>query len=151
MGAISKRLKDTLQKEMEYGKIYSTDEIRDLIYERTGMKYGADYMETHFAGCLNALKKSGDITPVQRGEYRRKDPLQINQSESSGSEESRTLFLAQTRKEVLESLQRERAYLRSVTQDVVLSLDAPMADLQYMLKLKEMDRVLEELERMMGY
>ena len=73
METISKRLKSTLQKEMEIDKIYKNEEIRRLIFEKTGMRYGADYMETHFTGCLCALRKSGDIVQVQRGEYKRVD------------------------------------------------------------------------------
>ena len=158
METISKRLKSTLRKEMERNRIYSNDEIRQLIYEKTGMKYGVDYMETHFAGCLSALKKSGDIKQVQRGEYikgniqflsQSRNQVRPNTPDSAESAEEGTMFLAQTKKEVLESLQKERAYLKSVAQNIVLSFDTPEADIQYMLKLKELDRGLEELERMM--
>ena len=45
METISKRLKSTLQKEMEIDKIYKNEEIRRLIFEKTGMRYRADYME----------------------------------------------------------------------------------------------------------
>lgn len=158
METISKRLKNTLRKEMERNKVYSNEEIRQLIYEKAGMKYGVDYMETHFAGCLSALKKSGVIKQVQRGEYIKGNPQSLSQSweqiqpgrqESSETVEEGSVFLTQTKKEVLESLQRERAYLKSVAQNVVLSFDTPESDIQYMLKLKELDRELEELERMM--
>lgn len=60
MDTVSKRLKDTIRSAMEEDRTYSNESIRQLIYGKTGMKYGTDYKETHFADCLNALKKSGE-------------------------------------------------------------------------------------------
>jgi len=155
---ISKRLKSTLQKEMEIDKIYKNEEIRRLIFEKTGMRYGADYMETHFTGCLCALRKSGDIVQVQRGEYKRVDSesaARRGEQARRGEPETgqpvidRTMTLAQVKREVLQSLRRENAYLNAVAQNITLSFDMPEGDIQYMLKLKELIRKLEEFERMM--
>lgn len=158
METISRRLKSTLRNEMEKDRVYTNDEIRRLIYEKTGMRYGADYMETHFAGCLSALRKSGDIVQVQRGEYKKGNPdaeaqgraqTQRGRQNAENTAVGANMTLAQIKREVLQSLRRESAYLNSVAQNIVLSFDMPEEDIQYMLKLKELIRKLGEYERMM--
>ncbi len=149
MDTVSKRLKDTIRNAMQEDRTYSNESIRQLIYGKTGMKYGTDYKETHFAGCLNALKKSGEIIQVQRGEYKKgraraqEGPQQQDFSESA----SRDVSMDQVKEDILLSVQQELTYLRSVAQNIVLSFDAPREDIQYMLKLKELVRALEDFQQ----
>ena len=39
MDTVSRRLKDVVRSEMQEDKIYNNEEIRQLIYEKTGMRY----------------------------------------------------------------------------------------------------------------
>lgn len=153
MDTISKRLKDTVRNTMRKEETYSNEAIRQLIYGKTGMKYGVDYKETHFAGCLSALKKSGEIIQVQRGEYIKGDVKSISDNKLKAEpkeqdfsavavEEMRSM--QQIRKGVMQSVQGELVYLKSVAQKIVLSFDTPEEDIQYMLKLKELVKSLEE-------
>lgn len=156
MDTISRRLKDTLRTTMQDGKTYSTAAIRQLVYGKTGMKYGEDYKETHFAGCLSALKKSGEIIQVQRGEYikgkiqpqsRERVTVGLKNQNLPISETDKSKSLAQVKDEIMQSVQKEVAFLKSVTQNIVLSFDTPEEDIQYMLRLKELIRKLEEFEQ----
>ena len=158
MDTISRRLKDTLRTAMQDDKTYSTAAIRQLVYGKTGMKYGEDYKETHFAGCLSALKKSGEIIQVQRGEYikgkiqpqsqsRKRVTVELKNQNLPISETDKTKSLAQEKDEIMQSVQKEVAFLKSVTQNIVLSFDTPEEDIQYMLRLKELIRKLEEFEQ----
>lgn len=159
MDTISKRLKDTLRNAMQDGGTYSNEAIRQLILGKTGMKYGVDYKESHFAGCLSALKRSGEIIQVQRGEYikgksvtRPQDMLSSGAlaQKTSGSAVDRTISISQAKEEILQSVQRELVMMKSVTQNIVLPFDTPAEDIQCMLKLKELIKNLEEFERQMG-
>ena len=158
MDTISRRLKDTLRTAMQDDKTYSTAAIRQLVYGKTGMKYGEDYKETHFAGCLSALKKSGEIIQVQRGEYikgkiqpqsqsRERVTVGLKNQNLPISETDKSKSLAQVKDEIMQSVQKEVAFLKSVTQNIVLSFDTPEEDIQYMLRLKELIRKLEEFEQ----
>lgn len=151
MDTVSKRLKDTIRSAMQEDRTYSNEAIRQMIYGKTGMKYGTDYKETHFAGCLNALKRSGEIIQVQRGEYKKgrtgaqaqEGPQQQDFSESVSGEVSTD----QVKEDILLSVRQELTYLRSITQNMVFSFDAPREDIEYMLKLKELIRALEEFQQ----
>ena len=156
MDTISRRLKDTLRTAMQDDKTYSTAAIRQLVYGKTGMKYGEDYKETHFAGCLSALKKSGEIIQVQRGEYikgkiqpqsKERVTVELKNQNLLISETDKSKSLAQVKDEIMKSVQKEVAFLKSVTQNIVLSFDIPEEDIQYMLRLKELIRKLEEFEQ----
>ena len=158
METISRRLKDTLRKGMREGRTYSNKAIRQLISDETGMKYGEDYQESHFAGCLNALRKSGDIIQVQRGEYIKGNTgtqspdralLEPKTQDSSAAASHNVMTMAQVKENILQSVQRELAYLKSITQNLVLSFDTSEEDIQCMLKLKELVKNLEEFERQM--
>lgn len=156
MDTISKRLKDTMRNAMQKEETYSNEAIRQLIYGKTGMKYGVDYKETHFAGCLNALKKSGEIIQVQRGEYIRGDmksmsnnkpEAELEEQDTSAAMAEEMMPMQQIRKEVMQSVQGELVYLKSAAQKIVLSFNTPEEDIQYMLKLKELVKSLEEFEQ----
>lgn len=156
MDTISRRLKDTLRTAMQEGKTYSTAAIRQLVYGKTGMKYGEDYKETHFAGCLSALKKSGEIIQVQRGEYikgkiqpqsKERVTVELKNQNLLISEMDKSKSLTQVKDEIMQSVQKEVVFLKSVTQNIVLSFDTPEEDIQYMLRLKELIRKLEEFEQ----
>lgn len=156
MDTISKRLKDTLRTAMQDGETYSNASIRQLVYGKTGMKYGEDYKETHFAGCLSALKKSGEIIQVQRGEYIKGKPqvqsrervtAELKNQNLLIKETDKSMLLAQVKDEIMQSVQKEVAYLKSVTQNIVFSFDTPAEDIQYMLRLKELVYKLEEFEQ----
>lgn len=154
METISKRLKDTLRETTQYDRKYTNEGFRQLIFEHTGMKYGEDYQESHFAGCLSALRKSGDIVQVQRGEYRKGDPeprhagpAAMNTPDFTDSVNDRDVSMAQVKEGIIQSVQRELAYLKSVTPKMVLSFDSSEEDIQFMLKVKELVRTLEEFRR----
>lgn len=53
----------------------------------------------------------------------------------------------QVKEDILLSVRQELTYLRSVAQNIVLSFDAPREDIQYMLKLKELVRALEDFQQ----
>lgn len=158
MDTISKRLKDTLKAGMQAGVTYSNEEMRRIILREAGMEYGKDYKETHFAGCVSSLKKSGEIIQIQRGEYVRgsvksksadKGREETERAESSETAEE-TVSMAQVKENILQSVRRELVYLKSVTQNIVLSFDTSEEDIQYMLKVKELLRNLQEFEQRAG-
>ena len=156
MDTVSRRLKDVVRSAMQEDKIYNNEEIRQLIYEKTGMRYKEEDRETHFAGCLSALKKSGGIIQVERGKYRkgnvRTGLLNSNMSDQESKKfpeimpENET-FILQVKKEISQSVKRELSCLKAVTKKIVLPFDTSEEDLQYMLKVKELIRNLEEFER----
>lgn len=158
MDTISKRMKDAVRSAMQENKIYTTEDIRQLIYDETGMKYKVEYKETHFAGCLSALKKSGEIIQMDRGEYRRgnmkvrrwsgslmKQETEASSEMTAGGE----VPISQVKEEIMRSVQRELAFLRPLTKRIVLPFDTPEEDIQYMLKVKELVKNLEEFEQQM--
>lgn len=158
MDTISKRLKDALRTAMLEGETYSNEAIRQLVYKETGMKYKEDYKETHFAGCLSALKKNGEIIQVERGEYikgkTRISPQKKSAAESRAQElpqpkMDEIMSMAQVKAEIKQSVQKEVAFLKCITQNIVLSFDTPAEDIQYMLRLKELVKELEEFEQKM--
>lgn len=155
METISKQLKDTLRNTMQDKKIYSNEAIRQLIFENTGMKYGEDYKESHFAGCLSALKRNNEIIQVQRGEYKRGAVKRFSGNNGFTDQETRSASekgadtetsMLQIKKDILLSVKRELAYLKSVTKNIVLSFDTPGEEIQYMLKVKELIGNLEDFE-----
>ena len=159
MDTISKRLKDAVRSSMQENRIYTTEDVRQLIFEKTGMRYKAEYRETHLAGCLSALKKSGEIVQVDRGEYRRgnmkvrpwKNGLTGSEiQDSSEVTAKKEVSVSQVKGEIMQSVQRELAYLRPLTKRIVLQFDTPEEDIQYMLKLKELVKNLEEFEQQMN-
>lgn len=155
MDTISKRLKDTLRGVMQEDMIYSNEDFRRLIYEKTGMAYKSDYMETHFAGCLSALRKSGEIIQVRRGEYKRgtvKRRLRNTDQAKTvisgiAGQAAETVLISQVKADILQSVRQELTYLRSLTKNIVISFDTPEEEIQYMLKCKELVRNLEQFER----
>ena len=156
METISKRLKDILRTTMQDEETYSNEAIRQLIYVKSGMKYDEDYKETHFAGCLNALKKSGEIIQVQRGLYRKGKPLTCSGKETVGDtklqntphlERDQAMSIAQVKGEIVHSVQKELTFLKSVTQNIIMSFETPEEDIQFMLNLKEVVKSLEDFER----
>ena len=56
-------------------------------------------------------------------------------------------FILQVKKEISQSVKRELSCLKAVTKKIVLPFDTSEEDLQYMLKVKELIRNLEEFER----
>lgn len=158
MDTISRRLKDTLRNTMQDDKIYSNEDIRQLIYEKKGLKYKEDYLETHFAGCLSALRKSGEIIQIQRGEYKRGNMKRLSQNSCQAEKEMQNTFgrtaegmtsLSQVKGDVVQSVSRELTYLKSLAKNIVMSFDTSEEDIQYMLKLKELVKVLEQFEQQM--
>lgn len=158
MDTISGRLKDTLRNAMQDDKIYSNEDIRQLIYEKKGLKYKEDYLETHFAGCLSALRKSGEIIQIQRGEYKRGNMKKLSQNSCRTEKEMQNTFgqtaegmvsVSQVKSDVVQSVSRELTYLKSLAKNIVMSFDTSEEDIQYMLKLKELVKILEQFEQQM--
>lgn len=159
MDTISKRLKDAVRASMQEDRVYSNENFRQLIYERTGMKYKVDYLETHFAGCLSALKKSGEIVQIQRGEYKKGNMkrqsgnacgIEKEMLNAAGKAPDGMMPVSQVKEEVLQSVRRELTFLRSRTKNIMMSFDTPEEDIQYMLKLKELVKSLEQFEQQAG-
>lgn len=59
------------------------------------------------------------------------------------------MSMAQVKEDILQSVRNELTYLKSITQNIVMSFDTPGEDIQCMLKLKELVRSLEDFEQQM--
>ncbi len=156
MDTISKQLKDALRTAMLDGETYSNEAFRHLVYKETGMRFKEDDKETHFAGCLSALKKNGEIIQVGRGEYIKGKPRISPQKKAAAESRSQelsqlkmdeTMSMAQVKNEIKRTVEKEVVFLKCITQNIILSYDTPAEDIQYMLRLKELVKKLEEFEQ----
>ena len=57
--------------------------------------------------------------------------------------------VSQAKGDILKSVSRELTYLKSLAKNIVMSFDTSEEDIQYMLKLKELVKILEQFEQQM--
>ncbi|MBQ8190087.1 MAG: hypothetical protein IJZ44_09950 [Lachnospiraceae bacterium] len=155
MESITKKLKQYILCGSKENVIYDRQEIKQII-EESGMKFGTDYKESHFAGTLSALVKKGDLKSVERGKYM----LAVGENRKKNLEEivNEDLKIAESihscmegkdigliKKLVEESVQKECNYLKEVMSEMQLSFNKmEKRDFGNMIQIKELIEYLED-------
>ena len=144
MATISAQLKEALLQSMEGDTIYNNSQLKDLIFKETGMTYGKEYQESHFAGCLIALRKKGLLEQVDRGEYRKvKAPLDSGTAflSSDGG-----VSLTTVQQEILSYIRKEIHDLQNIAKNINVDYTITDKDYENLVKIKELIQFLQNFK-----
>lgn len=144
MATISAQLKQALLSSMEETIIYNNSQLKELIFEETGMTYGIDYQESHFAGCLTALRKKGLLEQVERGEYRKAGKAPDRGSADTLSLEVSSPSLPTVQQEILSYVRKEICDLQNIAKNIQVDYTITDKDYENLVKIKELIQYLQD-------
>lgn len=157
MESITKKLKDNIVSGCISDTVYGREGIKQIIYEQSGMVFGVDYIESHFAGSLASLVKKGQLISVGRGKYQmlsashsgvgavQEEELDEKVEIKQINCEERTQEISKIINYAEKSVKEECDYLKELMNGVKFSWnDLNKKDIRNMLLIKEMIEYLEK-------
>ena len=153
--SISKKLKDSFIQGLEENVIYSNPDLKEVIRAQTGMTYGKEYQESHFAGSLTALRKKGILEQVERGQYRKRPqptstcptsaPPAVStpslRSPAPGTDDR--IPLDRAKQAILSSIRAESEQLQKIAERIYLDFAITDEDYQSVQKIRELIQHLQ--------
>lgn len=142
MSSTSKIIRDAILQSMEDDVVYTNSELKDFIHKKTGMRYGIEYQESHFAGCMATLRRKAQIEQVEYGKHRKSNtPTSVSLCTDTASN---TISMDEAKERILASIQNEINYLKEITESIALDFDTADKEGQNIQEIKKLIQSLKD-------
>lgn len=163
MKSISMKIREAILEMMDLDSKAAHDipEMKEWIYESTGMEFGKDYNSSHLSGVLNYLTRNNKLQAVSRGIYKRAECLydkgeEINEKiksdscradcDMAGDSIEKTKNFEIVKQDIVNSVEREYAYIMERIEGVVLPVTSCPEDFENAKRIAALAEYLKEFQ-----